>query len=78
MLSAYLLPLRGVCLVRVKKDGSNGFIVPLNTQSFLGALTTSLKNEYLINPQASRRNLMRSLTNDYPNCDLPNLGYTSK
>src|ERR1700719_984217 len=29
MLSAYLPPLRGVCLVRVKKNGSNGFIVPL-------------------------------------------------
>jgi hypothetical protein len=29
MLSAYLPPLCGVCLVRVKKNGSNGFIVPL-------------------------------------------------
>jgi hypothetical protein len=30
MLSAYLPPLRGVCLVRVKKNGSNGFIVQMN------------------------------------------------
>jgi hypothetical protein len=30
MLSAYLPPCCGVCLVRVKKNGSNGFIVLLN------------------------------------------------
>ena len=28
--------------------------------------------------QASRGNLMRTLTNDYYNCKLSNLGYTSK
>ena len=34
MLSAYLPPLRGFCLVRAKKNRSNGFIVPLVKQSF--------------------------------------------
>src|SRR4029077_20455329 len=43
ILSAYLPPFCGVCLVRVKKKESSGFIVPLiTTETFSASSSTSL------------------------------------
>ena len=79
MLSAYLSPFCNVWLVRFKKNRSNEFILLINhTELFSAASRTYTKmniDQSLSHPE---ENPMRTLTNDYSDCQVPNLGYTKK